>query len=100
VSYAKQLDRRELQAEAGLIPRSMGDRHRQVDSLSKREHDVARLLIEGESNKRIAALLGISPRTAQFHVRRIIAKLGANNRVDAAVTYVRWQFAKERDHRL
>jgi DNA-binding NarL/FixJ family response regulator len=51
--------------------------------LSKREREVLRLIAAGESNKRIAAKLRITERTAKFHVTSILNKLGAENRAQA-----------------
>ena len=51
--------------------------------LSKREREVLRLIAAGESNKRIAAKLRITERTAKFHVTSILTKLGAENRAQA-----------------
>jgi DNA-binding CsgD family transcriptional regulator len=54
--------------------------------LTTREQDVLRLLIDGRSNREIAELLFISPRTATTHVTHILAKFGVETRA-AAVTY-------------
>lgn len=53
--------------------------------LTARELEVLRLLGEGESNKSIAAALGISERTARTHVSNILAKLGLSSRTQAAL---------------
>jgi two-component system, NarL family, nitrate/nitrite response regulator NarL len=54
------------------------------EKLSARERDVARLLVEGVSNKEIARTLGIEVVTAKRHVGNILRKLGARNRTQAA----------------
>ena len=43
--------------------------------LTRREQQVLQLVAEGRSTKEIAALLGISPRTAESHRKRIKSKL-------------------------
>jgi DNA-binding NarL/FixJ family response regulator len=53
--------------------------------LTSRELEVLRLLGEGESNKGIAAALGIGERTARAHVSHILGKLGLNSRTQAAL---------------
>ncbi|GAB2691281.1 response regulator transcription factor [Nocardia thraciensis] len=46
--------------------------------------DVARLVAAGYSNKRIAADLAISVRTAETHVEHILTKLGFTSRTQIA----------------
>jgi two-component system, NarL family, response regulator LiaR len=53
--------------------------------LSERELDVLKLLAEGKGNIEIAEMLLISPKTVQHHVSNILEKLGAENRIQAAV---------------
>jgi len=54
--------------------------------LSPRELDVLRLLVKGESNKRIAVALNISEATVKGHVNNIFIKLGVSDRTEAAMT--------------
>jgi len=51
--------------------------------LTLSEEEVLRLMAEGLRNKEIAARLGISERTATFHVGNVLSKLGADGRVEA-----------------
>ncbi|WP_280263224.1 ATP-binding protein [Nocardia wallacei] len=55
-----------------------------VEVLTRREKDVARLVAAGHSNKRIAADLVISVRTAETHVEHILTKLGFTSRTQIA----------------
>jgi predicted ATPase/DNA-binding CsgD family transcriptional regulator len=57
--------------------------------LGRREAEVARLVADGLSNKRIAAHLFISEHTVDSHVRNILNKLGVNSRAQIAA----WQAA-------
>ena len=41
-----------------------------------------KLVAEGRSSKEIAALLGISVKTAMSHREHVMSKLGAHNRTD------------------
>lgn len=55
-----------------------------AEVLTRREKDVARLVAAGHSNKRIAAELVISVRTAETHVEHILTKLGFTSRTQIA----------------
>lgn len=52
--------------------------------LTARELEVLSLLADGRTNDQMAAELFISPKTASVHVSRILAKLNASNRTEAA----------------
>jgi DNA-binding NarL/FixJ family response regulator len=54
-------------------------------ALTERERGVLELLAKGSSNKEIARRLGITERTAKFHVGSILLKLGAANRTEAVL---------------
>lgn len=58
---------------------------RAAGGLTEREREVLRLLAAGEPNARIADELRISVGTVKDHVRAVLRKLGAPNRVAAAV---------------
>jgi DNA-binding CsgD family transcriptional regulator len=53
-----------------------------MEGLSKREREIARLLIAGYSGVNVAAIAGLSENTVRTYVRRLYSKLGANNRAD------------------
>jgi predicted ATPase/DNA-binding CsgD family transcriptional regulator len=52
--------------------------------LTARELDVLQLMAGGATNREIAARLYISPKTVTVHITRILAKLDARTRVEAA----------------
>jgi len=52
--------------------------------LTSREREVLRLIAAGRSNKEIASVLYIAPKTASVHVSNILGKLGAASRTEAA----------------
>jgi DNA-binding CsgD family transcriptional regulator len=52
--------------------------------LTTREIEVLGLLVEGATNRRIAEALWISERTVDAHVSRVLAKVGATRRTEAA----------------
>jgi DNA-binding CsgD family transcriptional regulator len=54
----------------------------QNHKLSKRENEVVQLLLQGKSNKQIAAMLGISTSTVEFHLKNVYAKLEVRSRTE------------------
>ncbi len=57
--------------------------------LTRREVEVLRLIAAGRTNKQIAEDLFITTGTVKSHVKRVLRKLQATNRAEAASTYVR-----------
>jgi DNA-binding CsgD family transcriptional regulator len=53
-----------------------------LEGLSKREREIARLLVAGYSGVNVAAISGLSENTVRTYVRRLYGKLGVNNRAD------------------
>jgi DNA-binding NarL/FixJ family response regulator len=66
-------------------PRLPGPASRSHDDLTAREREVLDLLADGASNRHIARTLGISLKTVQNHVSRILDKLQAADRTQAAL---------------
>jgi len=56
--------------------------------LTGREGEVLSWLSKGKSNRDIAQILGLSPRTVDKHLEQIYAKLGVENRTAAAAIAV------------
>lgn len=66
--------------------KSLSSRAREaIESLTKREHEVFQLLAQGKSNKLIARNLDISDGTVKVHVKRVLKKLNARSRYEAAM---------------
>jgi len=65
----------------------LGDRtsYPGVDELTERELEVLRLMASGMSNSEIARSLFLGEATIKTHVGRVLAKLGARDRVQAVV---------------
>lgn len=74
IEYAQaEIELRQKQVQARML----------VADLSRRENDIARELVSGQSNKGIAKALGISPRTVEIHRANMMTKLGAGSTAEA-----------------
>jgi DNA-binding NarL/FixJ family response regulator len=56
-----------------------------LDALTSREREIARLIGGGYSNKNIAQQLGITERTVKAHLGSVFAKLGVRDRLQLAL---------------
>ncbi|MEU8779769.1 response regulator transcription factor [Streptomyces sp. NPDC048606] len=75
---------RDLEAPTGRDPATR-DHGVPAAALSEREHDVLLLLAEGLANREIAHRLYLGVGTVKDHVSSVLAKLGVDNRVKAAL---------------
>ena len=85
---------RSFLAEAGLGGGQEAAREpAQADGLglTRREHEVLRLVARGLTNRQIAAALFISAKTAGMHVSNILSKMGVERRAEAAAVAERLQ---------
>ena len=69
---------------AARLAENMGE-----ESLTDRELQVLQLIREGNRNKQIADRLSIAEATVNFHVKNLVAKLGANDRAHAVSIAIR-----------
>ena len=58
-------------------------------SLSDRERDVVRQVVDGASNDEIGGRLGISSRTVESHLRRLFERVGVASRTELAARALR-----------
>ena len=65
-----------------------------LQSLSRREREVATLITARKTNREVAAELFLSEKTVETHLRNIFAKLGASSRVDVARAVERSDLAR------
>ncbi|QKW10044.1 AAA family ATPase [Streptomyces sp. NA04227] len=75
--------RRVLRGNGVMTPSRRG-RRGYGSQLSPRETEVARLVALGRTNREIAAVLFLSPRTVEQHVAKVLRKLGASSREQIA----------------
>ena len=62
-----------------------------LETLTSREREVLAELTKGRSNREIARALGVSEKTVKAHVSSVLAKLGVQDRTQAALLAVRHQ---------
>jgi len=74
-----------LSRQLDSVRRSYSEPGSPFHPLSDREMEVLVLVVEGKSNKEIAALLGISHQTVKNHITSILRKFGVEGRTQAVV---------------
>jgi DNA-binding NarL/FixJ family response regulator len=77
---------------AGSLMRSPGGPGPGIDQLTSREREVLAELAKGKSNREIARTLTVSEKTVKAHVSAVLAKLGVQDRTQAALVAVRHSF--------
>jgi DNA-binding NarL/FixJ family response regulator len=74
---------------AGMLMGSAGWTGAGMDALTSREREVLAELTKGRSNREIARALHVSEKTVKAHVSSVLAKLGVQDRTQAALLAVR-----------
>lgn len=64
---------------------------------TKRESEVFNYLIQNNTTKEIAALMGISEKTVRNHISNVILKLGVTSRTQAILELIRMEQLKISD---
>ncbi|WP_299442765.1 LuxR C-terminal-related transcriptional regulator [uncultured Phycicoccus sp.] len=79
-----------LEFSASGLAEAMRRRHEQPPTtLTSRETEVLKLLVEGSSVAQVGKSLYMSPSTVKTHIGKIYEKLGAHNRASAVIAAVR-----------
>ncbi len=86
--------KRAAESPASFSARGLAEAMRRGQSapqttLTEREADVLRLLVEGASVAQVGRQLFMSPSTVKTHITKIYDKLGAHNRASAVIAAVR-----------
>jgi len=100
MGYASRLDRLDLLAKAiravaagehwapratlTLLVRELADSRYRSQPLTARQREILDLLRAGRANAEISTRLFLSPETVRWHVRRVLNRIGARDRVQAA----------------
>lgn len=86
-TLSPRVTRRMLELFGGRLPRSTGGgaEDAALGTLTERERDVFAAIGAGLTNTEIAAALFVSESTVKTHVGRVLAKMGARDRVQAVI---------------
>ncbi len=66
-------------------PRAAAKPASEIDTLTKREEDILRLVAQGRSNKEVAIDLDLQEKTVKHYMTAILQKLHVRNRTEAAL---------------
>ena len=75
--------------------RAAGSEAELRDLLTRRELDVLRLMVQGDTNAAIARALVVSEGTVKFHVKNILRKLRVANRAEATSRYLHLAYRRK-----
>jgi DNA-binding NarL/FixJ family response regulator len=81
----KVMQRLILDSYARAKEKAIADSEKKLDSLTKREHEIADLISQGQTNLEIAANLDIAERTVKAHLSSIYEKTKTGSRLNLAL---------------
>ncbi len=94
---AGRMDGAAVDAVLQVAGHRLGRRREGPAGLTAREVEVLRLLVRGLSNKQIAQLLVIAPKTAGNHIEHVYTKIAASNRAEASLFAMQHGLLPEED---
>jgi DNA-binding NarL/FixJ family response regulator len=81
----KVMQRLILDSYAKTKEKAVADSEKKLDSLTKREREIANLISQGQTNLEIAANLDIAERTVKAHLSSIYEKTKTGSRLNLAL---------------
>lgn len=72
----------QLDHASWINARDVHDQRLQLYGITARQYEVLVQMKQGQSNKEIAKLMGVSPETIKFHVKALLKALNAGNRLE------------------
>lgn len=84
-AIAPGLTRKLIDVSSARLPGHTPDQERQLAALTEREREVLTAIATGWSNAEIAERFRLAESTVKSHVSRILAKIGARDRVQAVI---------------
>ena len=94
----KQVLAEQLGNDSTQMPPISGKNHNPTVALAFREEQILTYISEGNTNKEIVRLLGVSEQTVKTHVSAILRKLSANDRAHAVALAMRCQSWRQLEH--
>ena len=83
-SRRREMAEQELRKLGRSVYRRSGASAGSLEGLTARELEIARLVVDRQTNPQIAAALFLSKKTVETHLRNIFAKVGVSSRVELA----------------
>lgn len=74
--------RRKVQGTDKFLKDTLVNNSYVIESLTRREREVLKLVVSGKTNRQIAEILSRTERTVEYHRNRMMRKLGTHNVAD------------------